>query len=77
MGHYVLLGVYSNEDIYSSRMTRLMDSLSLNDAAESLHGNKCPSTTTKSLTAKPFDILMCSIEITPVTADIDFMVGSS
>ena len=55
LGHNVILYMDANEDIYSTRMTQFMDNLILNDAVESLDGNKCPFTTTNSLTAKPID----------------------
>ena len=75
-GHNIIIGMDANEDIYGKRILKFMDSLNLHDALASIHGNICPSTTTKSLKAKPIDILMCSIHFKPRAAGIDFSIGS-
>ena len=74
-GHNIIIGMDANEDIQGARMIRFMNSLNLHDVVNALYGRRCPSTTTKSLTAKPIDILMCSLHIMPVAAGITFNRG--
>ena len=75
-GHLIVIGMDANKSIYAPRLTAFMLELGLHDAVACCHGNKCPSTTTHSLTAPPIDILMCSRQLVPSKSGMKFDTGS-